>query len=192
MENNGNIAKRIESYPLENQMNESWRSWCSSVVSPGSPCTTPYLPALLSSSTSSPFDLSFCLILNKRVMLHRSDESLHLHKKSHPSDPVPSSLTLLCVSRELSGAWERPLENTLRSAVLVTLVSASERRDPKADTESSHRTPLARPLCSGKRKSTSLLPLQLSYNNHYVTSLHVKLFTIVSANLVYLDTFANY
>lgn len=70
-------------------------------------------------------------------------------KTSHPSDPVPSSL-MLCVSSELSGACERPLENTLRSAVLVTLVSASDRRDPSADTESS-RAPPATPLCSETR-----------------------------------------
>lgn len=74
--------------------------------------------------------------------------AIYIYKTSHPSDPVASSLTFEWVSSELSMACERPLENTLRSAVLVTLVSASERRDPSADTESSHRMPPATPLCS--------------------------------------------
>lgn len=76
-----------------------------------------------------------------------------------PSDPVASSLTLECVSSELSMAWERPLENTLRSAVLVTLVSASERRDPSADTESSQRIPPATPLCSVQQHTRRTITL---------------------------------
>lgn len=92
--------------------------------------------------------------LNKSVM-----SAFYIYKTSHPSDPVASSLTLECVSSELSMAWERPLENTLRSAVLVTLVSASERRDPSADTESSQRIPPATPLCSVQQHTRRTITL---------------------------------
>lgn len=85
----------------------------------------------------------------------------YCYKTSHPSDPVASSLTFECVSSELSMACERPLEKTLRSAVLVTLVSASDRRDPRADTESSHRMPPATPLCSKQTYANYIKTLTL-------------------------------
>lgn len=101
--------------------------------------------------------------------------SPRLQNKSHPSDPVPSSLTLLCVSSELSGACERPLENTLRSAVLVTLVSASERREPRADTESSQRAPGATPLCSGNGMNVTIRSSKFSIRPFVLRSLTLSI-----------------